>query len=183
LSALLALGACSAMPDWESFHAPTADALFRRTSVTSYSDKGLGPVLPEDLVDASGRCAGAYVPPPAPADGEQAPAATASAQGADVPMIPSAVALEMSECDVVKRAGTAEKVDIGAGNGSDRVVTLTYLNGPRPGIYHFSGGRLKSMERAPEPVVAAKPARPAKHTAKSKTAQPKPAPRQAVTVN
>jgi hypothetical protein len=179
---VLALGACSAMPDWDSFHAPTADALFKRTSVTSYREKALGPVAPEDLVDASGRCAGAYVPPPASADGEQPGQANVS-QDAGVPAIPSAVALEMSECDVVKRAGTAENVDIGSANGSERVVTLTYLNGPRPGIYHFSAGRLKSMERAPEPVVAAKPAKPVKRTAKSKAAQSKPAPRQAVTVN
>jgi hypothetical protein len=161
MSAVLALGACSSMPDWDSFRAPTADALFKRTSVTSYRDTTLGPVAPE-----------------VSADGEQAASADAA-----VPMIPSAVALEMSECDVVKRAGTAENVDVGSANGGERVVTLTYLNGPRPGIYHFSAGRLKSMERAPEPVVAAKPAKPVKRTAKSKAAQSKPAPRQAVTVN
>ena len=44
----------------------------------------------------------------------QAGQANVSLQQAGVPLIPAAIALEMSECDVVKRAGVAEKVDIGA---------------------------------------------------------------------
>jgi hypothetical protein len=162
LSAVLTLGAC-ALPDMDSFRAPTADVLFRRTSVTNYKDKVLPPVAPEDLVDAGGRCAGAYVPPAAPAEGEQpAPQGNVSLQEAGVPMIPAAVALDMSECDVVKRAGFAERVEIGANERNERTATLTYLVGPRPGIYHFTAGRLKSMERAPEPPPPVKPVKPAK---------------------
>ena len=160
LSAVFALGAC-AMPDMDSFRAPDAATLFRPMSVTNYRDTQLGPVPADDLVDANGRCAGASVPP-APAGDPASGQSNVSLQEAGVPMIPAAIALEMSECDVVKRAGFAEKVDIGANERRERSVTLTYINGPRPGIYYFTDGRLKSMERAPEPPpkTAKKPARP-----------------------
>src|SRR6186713_3150226 len=92
----LALGAC-ALPDTDSFKAPTAATLFRPLSVTSFKENALPPVSPEDLVDAGGQCAGA--------------AAAATPTGEPVPAVPAAIALEMSECDVVKRAGIAEKVD------------------------------------------------------------------------
>jgi hypothetical protein len=145
----LGVGAC-ALPDTESFRAPDASALFRPTSVTNYKDKTLPPVAAADLVDANGSCAGA------------APPVTASGEG--VPMIPAAIALEMSECDVVKRAGAAEKVELGTNDRRERTAALTYINGQRPGIYHFTAGRLTSMERAPEPVAA--PAKPAKKPVK-----------------
>ena len=84
-------------------------------------------------------------------------------------MIPSAVALEMSECDVVKRAGFPERVEIGATDRNERTATLTFMSGPRPGVYSFVEGRLKSMERGPEPPpppkTAKKPAKPAPKTA------------------
>jgi hypothetical protein len=62
---------------------------------------------------------------------------------------------------VVQRAGMPERVEIGGGQGPDRTAVLTYINGPRPGIYHFSGGRLSSMDRAPEPPPP-KPVKPQK---------------------
>jgi hypothetical protein len=171
VSSLLALGACSlpALPEMDTFRAPTADALFRPLSVTNYKDKVLPPVAPDDLVDAGGRCAGAFVP--AAAEGDQPAGQTnVSLQEAGVPMIPAAISLDMSECDVVKRAGVAEKVDIGANERNERTVTLTYINGQRPGIYYFTAGRLKSMERAPEPPAPVKPVKPAKKRAKSRQA-------------
>jgi hypothetical protein len=158
------LGAC-ALPEWDSFRTPTADQVFRPLSVTNVKDRVLPPVAPEDMVDASGRCAGAYVPPSA-STSEQ----PVTVQEAGVPMIPSAVALEMTECDVVKRAGFPERVDIGSTERNERQVTLTYSGGARPGIYTFVAGRLKSMERGPEPP----PTKPAK-----KPAKPAPKPRQA----
>lgn len=163
--ALLALGGC-ALPDIDSFRAPTAESIFRPLSVTNVKDKVLPPVPPEDLVDAGGRCANAYAAPaPAPSAGDQPGSpAPVPAQDAGIPLIPSAIALEMSECDVVKRAGIAERVDIGANDRRERTATLTYSVGPRPGIYSFVDGRLKSMERGPEPPpqpkVAKKPAKP-----------------------
>jgi hypothetical protein len=152
LSALaLGLGAC-AMPDTDSFRAPDASALFRPTSVTNYKDRALAPIAPADLVDAGGSCAGA----------------AAMATGEPVPMIPAAIALEMSECDVVKRAGIAERVDIGTNARQERTATLTYTRGQRPGIYHFTAGRLAAMELAPEPPAAAKPGKkPARPTGRA----------------
>ena len=65
----------------------------------------------------------------------------------------------MSECDVVRRAGTPGNVAVSAGDGGERRVTLTYLSGPWPGIYDFSGGRLREISAAPvQQKVAAKPA-------------------------
>src|SRR5262245_45332051 len=106
-------------------------------------DTPLKPVTAEDLVDTEGRCAGVPVGPD--------PNIPADRQQADVPMIPSAIGLEMTECDVVRRAGHPEKVDFGNSDRSERTVTLTYLKGPRPGVYRFIAGRLTSIERAPEP--------------------------------
>jgi hypothetical protein len=175
--AVLALGACGMpLPDFESFRAPTSDMLFRPMSVTSYREKALPPVSPDDLVDASGRCAGAFVPAATSGD-PNAPQAGVPLPDAGVPMIPSAVSLDMSECDVVKRAGIAQRVEIGRGDRGERKVTMTYLSGDRAGVYTFSDGRLKSMERGPdqppEPKVAKK-GKPAK--------KPKPQQRTAIQV-
>ena len=163
LPALLALGAC-ALPDFESFRAPSPDAIFRPRSVSNVRDKVLPPVAQEELVDPSGRCAGAYVPPAESAADQPGAASPATVQEAGVPLIPSAIALEMTECDVVKRAGFPERVEIGANERNERTATLTYMGGPRPGIYSFLEGRLRSMERGPEPPpppkVAKKPAKP-----------------------
>jgi hypothetical protein len=154
---VLALAAC-AMPDTDSFRLPDTATMFRPMSVTSFKDKPLPPITPQDLVDAEGRCADALVA--VEGSGDQAGGAAAadqpgqgavSLQQAGVPMIPPAIALDMTECDVVKRAGVAQKVEIGSNRAGERVATLTYLGGSRPGIYHFAGGRLNAMERAPEP--------------------------------
>jgi len=176
LAAGLALGAC-AMPDIDSFRTPDAATLFRPLSVTSFKEKQRAAVSAEDLVDAAGRCAGVFVaagPSGDPALGQsvgqtggeaptqivpQPPGQTVvSLQEGGVPTIPAAIALDMTECDVVKRAGLADRVEIGTDAGGARTATLTYLRGTRPGIYHFAAGRLKSMERAPEPPPPPKPA-------------------------
>ena len=66
----------------------------------------------------------------------------------------AAIALEMTECDVVKRAGSAGRVEIGANDRRERTATITYTGGERPGIYSFTDGRLKSRERGPDPPAA-----------------------------
>ncbi len=142
----LCLGAC-AVPDADSFRSFDATSLFRPMSVTNYKDRMLPPVTPADLVDANGSCAGT------------------GAVGEGVPMIPAAIALALSECDVVKRAGIAEKVEIGTNERRERTATLTYFKGQRPGIYHFTAGRLAVMELGPEPVSTTPPKKPAKRTA------------------
>lgn len=133
------------------------------TRVAATKDAGLDgarPLTPEDFVDAEGRCAG--VTPVAEAGGADS-VATAP------PVLLGGVALGMSECDVVRRAGAAGKVEMGAGAANERTVALTYLTGPAPGIYRFSEGRLREIERVaapPPPPKVAKQKRPAKKPAR-----------------
>jgi hypothetical protein len=99
----------------------------------------LRPVTAADLVGPQGQCAGA--------------APDAAARGG--------IALQMTECEVVNRAGAPENIELGSTDRGERSVTLTYTNGPRPGIYRFAGGRLYAIERGqeppPEPPKAKKP--------------------------
>ena len=74
----------------------------------------------------------------------------------------------MTECEVVRRAGPVEKVDLAANERGERSVVLTYLRGPAPGIYRFTAGRLSSIERAPEAAPA--PEKPRKATNAKKPA-------------
>jgi len=110
-------------PDWATFSGGKNDFVLR-------------PVTAADLVNATGQCAG---------EGGQAGNDTSTAGAAPVA---GGIALQMTECDVVRRAGPVEKIDFGSDDRGERVVTLTYLRGPWPGIYRFAGGRLVSIERA-----------------------------------
>lgn len=142
-----------------------------------------GPVGPDDLVGADGRCGvtAATAPEPAqpPADravgsvagdlaGTPMPAGTVAvnAPEASGPTVMGGVALGMTECQTVQRAGTPGNVNIGSGEKGDRSVVLTYLSGPWPGIYRFSDGRLKVVERAPAPPAPPKAAAKKKKAAK-----------------
>ena len=158
LPAMLALGACSTI-DYELFRAPDLSIIAPKTTAT-LRETPVKPVTNEDLVDTEGRCAGVPVGSDPNIPGNQ---------GQDnVPMIPSAVALDMTECDVVKRAGHPEKIDFSTSERGERTVVLTYIRGARPGIYRFAAGRLTSIERAPEPPAPPKPQRrapPPKRTA------------------
>lgn len=123
-----------------------------------------GPVAPEDFVSADGQCGARII-----ASGDPtAPGAVDQGAG----LVGGGIALAMSECDVVRRAGTPGNVAIAAGDGGERRVTLTYLSGPWPGIYDFSGGRLREISAAPvQQKVAVRPA------AKKKAVAPPRAPR------
>ncbi len=134
-----------------------------------------GAVGPDDLVRADGRCspvaeqvaAQAQAQPQAPATALQsaAPAATPPVAGnaaappanhlvpADAGAAPvlGGIALGMTECQAVLRAGLPGNVSISTGAKGERQVVLTYLSGPWPGIYHFNDGRLKEIDRAPAP--------------------------------
>jgi len=93
------------------------------------------------------------------------------------PQVVGGVALGMSECGVVRRAGLASNVSIGAGEKGERKTILTYLTGPWPGIYTFDAGRLKVIDAAPAPPPSARP--PAKKkSVKKKPAKPKTASRE-----
>jgi hypothetical protein len=124
-----------------------------------------------DLVDANGACP--PLPAPVAAAGPPAPSA---AQGPEpIPTAPEApptllgqgIALNMSECDVVYRAGAPSSVQLGKNQNGDRNLVLTYNGGPRPGIYRFEGGRLVDMDR----VEVAAPAPPPKVVKKKKPAK------------
>jgi hypothetical protein len=180
-----------------------------RPSTAKVSLGPQGPVAPEDLVSADGRCAPppaataqaseqvpaqapahAAAETPAPADREVgskagdlagAPMAPAPASaGADpglqrleptTPPIAGGIALGMTECQAVQRAGMPTNVAISAGDKGERKAVLTFLSGPWPGIYTFADGRLKVIDRAPEQPKPA--AVPGKKTPKKKSGAPK----------
>jgi hypothetical protein len=122
------------------------------------------PVTSDDLVTAEGYCAG-MAPPPAPADANAStdnPAA-APAVAAPPPAAPTGtVALGHTECDVVRGIGPPASVNLSNNPRGDRVAVVTWLEGPRAGIYTFTRGRLSSVERAPEPPAPPKAAKPRK---------------------
>jgi hypothetical protein len=101
-------------------------------------------VTQADLVGPQGQCAG---PGFAPGGDGQPNAAPVIAQ--------SGIALQMTECEVVQRAGAPDGIEFG-NNAGERNVVMTYTGGARPGIYRFSGGRLYSIERVAEPPAPAK---------------------------
>ncbi len=137
--------------DWGSTSAP-AESNFNTS----------GPVNAEDLVDASGACATVVAAAPA-GDGNAAPVPAG-------PPVLGGVALGMTECQVVQRAGHPGNIQISADPNNERATVLTYMASPWPGIYRFTGGRLKEVERVamPEPPKPVKPAR--KKKAAPKTA-------------
>lgn len=92
----------------------------------------------EELVGADGRCSNL------PAD--------ASPTG-------TPVGLDMSECEVVRRAGIPERVEIEADPRGQRTAVLTYSSGLQAGLYRFVAGRLAMVERLPEPPAPQRPAR------------------------
>jgi hypothetical protein len=142
----------------------------KATAGTQVSLGPSGPVPAEELVAADGRCA------PSAAAAQASPVA-ASGESPAEPVIDGGgqvlggIALGMSECDAVRRAGLASNVLITADEAGQRKVVLTYLGGTWPGIYTFNDGRLREISRAPEQP---KPAKAAKPAPKKKAAAPKP---------
>ena len=124
----LPMAACST--DVSSFNVLPKLGNFDSLSVaTTPVNTELRPVTAADLVDVQGQCAGG--------------------QGAAAPR--GGIALEMTECEVVVRAGAPENIQVGTTDRGERSVTLTYTGGSRPGIYRFAAGRLYAIERAEEP--------------------------------
>jgi hypothetical protein len=117
-------------PDWLSYSGNKEEFTLR-------------PAGPADLVGPDGQCA-SLEPAPDPGAEPQAPS-----QGG--------ISLQMTECDVVRRAGAPEQVEMGANERGERSVVLTYIRGARPGVYRFASGRLVSIERGPEPPAPARP--------------------------
>jgi hypothetical protein len=72
----------------------------------------------------------------------------------------------MTECEVEKTAGYTDRVEITSDQLGRRHVVLTYVQGEHAGIYRFEGGRLKSIERAPDAPAQA-PTKPVRNAKKS----------------
>ncbi len=140
------------------------------------------PITANDLVAANGSCPAPQVQQPAmqqaagppvatPASAAPAAAATAANQPGGAPAASGAdplgggIALGMTECDIVFRAGAPNAVQIGKNPNGDRTAVLTFSGGPRPGIYHFEAGSLMEVERVATPAAA------------TQTAKKKPAPK------
>ncbi len=124
------------------------------------------PITANELVNSNGSCpppAVAPAPPPAPGQ----PAAATPPPADTAALLGGGVALGMSECDVVFRAGQPSSVQIGGLPNGDRTAILTFDSGARAGIYHFQRGALREMDAlpmaaAPPKAVKKKPARAAK---------------------
>lgn len=104
-----------------------------------------------DVVDSDGRCMAAGIS--TLKDTAEQPKALDQARG------PTAIALDMTECEVVKRVGPPDRIDIGVNARGERAANLTYAGAEWAGLYRFRSGRLHTIERLPEPTVEAKPAR------------------------
>jgi hypothetical protein len=72
----------------------------------------------------------------------------------------------MTECEVVAAIGPPRSVNIANDDHGARKVTMVFMGNERAGTYEFIAGRLKSLERGPEPP-APPPKKPA--TAKKRT--------------
>ena len=100
--------ACSS--DSGSFNILPKLGTFDSLSVSSAPvNAELRPVTAADLVGAQGECA-------------------ASGPGAAAPR--GGIALEMTECEVIGRAGTPANIELGTNDRGERMVTLTYTGEP-----------------------------------------------------
>jgi hypothetical protein len=159
VASAVATGACSNMPGWADVKLPSAST-FLPTSANSFNQAAINtskPVSAADFVDAQGFCAGGA-------------GATASEGESGTNL--NAVALDMTECQVVRALGAPQATDITRNARGERAVTLTYLGTERPGLYRFVRGRLVSIERAP----SAEPERPANNRNRRGSSRPDTAP-------
>jgi hypothetical protein len=153
LAMAMALSDCGSDIGWDSGWFRKPMDVFGHNSGYTYSDLKEASlsrsITDNDLVDASGNC-----PPPAAPQQAQPAAAASPAPPApsDASLLGGGVGLGMSECEVVYRAGHPTSVEIGKNPNGDRTAVLTYLSGPRPGIYRFGRGRLMELDRVAEPA-------------------------------
>ena len=154
LAAAGALAACTtSVPDFTQFKLPSPRSVLPQnvdTYVPPVSVRAVKPVGPADLVDAQGMCA-ALAPAPTVGQGAEAGAAPAVPPVAG-PAVPGPVGLEMTECEVVTAVGPPQSVNIAADEHGARKVTMVFMGNERAGTYEFVGGRLKALERGPEPL-------------------------------
>jgi hypothetical protein len=170
----LALSACAI--DSDTFQMPELkrDFTFVRPDWSQQATTNLTqrPIAPGDLIGPDGRCAGE--PVPAAPESPEMPQALNFTAGPEAPRpdrggppgpaappplqqaVPG-VGLGMSECEVIRMIGHTDRIELSTDLRGQRALVLTYIQGVRPGIYRFAGGRLVSIERGPEPPPASKP--------------------------
>jgi len=154
------------LPEMRSFMPSNSNTYSTATAMRS-----LAPIGPQDLVDGQGQCPGMAAPAPVNAE----PGAVTDPAAA-APALPQPVALEMTECQVVRALGVPTRTEIGTSERGERSATLTFMGSDRSGIYRFNGGRLATIERGPEPPPPPKPEKkPAKKAAPAKKPPQKPA--------
>jgi hypothetical protein len=108
----------------------TVDATGFATDFHSYHEASLRASTSEAVVGPDGRCQ---------SDVSIDPSLLRPLDSAGVP-------LGSTECQLVARMGGPYSVVIDRGSAGERLVRLTYVSGPRIGIYHFVNNRLKSIE-------------------------------------
>lgn len=145
-AALPLLSGCGSLDfslkDAEWFSRP---AMFSRSlSIETPPLSDSRPVSAADLITAEGYCAGMASPADTNAMAQPAPGAIEPVPGN------AGIAIGRTECEVARAAGIPDNVSISSEAGQ-RVTVLTYVRGPRPGIYRFADGRMNSMERGAEP--------------------------------
>jgi hypothetical protein len=130
------------LKDAEWFNRPT---MFSRSLTIETPPLSDGrPVSAADLISAEGHCAGMASTADTNAMADPAPGAVAQVQGN------AGIAIGRTECEVARAAGVPDNVAISSERGQ-RITVLTYVRGPRPGIYRFADGRMTAMERGAEP--------------------------------
>jgi hypothetical protein len=154
LALAAALGGCANI-DYETggwFSKPVE--IIGRKGGYNYSElqdaRKLRAVTANDLIDARGACPPPVAKPPAGPAGTPAPAAAPPPES----LLGNGIALGMSECDVVNRAGAPSSVEIGKNAQGERTAVVTFNAGPRPGIYRFVRGELQEIDRGAEPAAA-----------------------------
>lgn len=167
-AAALLLASCQ-IPDFNQFQAPKFDIntmIPPDQNQFARKQRMLQPITPVDLVDGSGGCVDTSAPPPAPAAEPTSEAGAVPPPQAAPPVFqPKPVALEMTECEVVRAAGRPADVQISADQHGDRLVIMTYAQPDKP-IYRFVAGRLKVVERGAEPPPPETTKKPAKKPAR-----------------
>ena len=159
----LTLGACSADLSLNNLTlAPKPETMARNSDASGQAwARGTfeRPISATDLVGGDGQCSASASD--LPSGGSATPVQQGQGQEPAAPPTLGAISLRMTECDVIRRAGAVEKIELGANERGERSLVLTYLQGPSPGIYRFVGGRLVSIERAPNvPAELGKPHKP-----------------------
>lgn len=171
-----AAGRCAARAQGSAPAAPAAPAAEPAVAATAAAEAAVPAPTPgkPSYGSVAGDLASARMPagaPPAPTPVAVKPSdrlERLQPEAGGTPAVLGGVALGMTECDAVRRAGQPSNVSIGAGDKGARKVVITYLGGAWPGIYTFDSGRLQEIDAAP---VQERPKTPPKK--KPKRAAPK----------